>query len=662
MSSLQSLSDLFREKLYRIPDYQRGYSWGKLQWEQLWEDLMYLEEGKNHYTGLLTVKPKAESPLTGYQAYEVVDGQQRLTTCIILLNEIILRAEQINPQNPVVGSMPVRDIRSKFISGKARPTDLYKIYFLEYTDDDNAIRFFRHYILEDSIEGEQQKTLYTGNLLGAKHFYAERVRELSEKDDNGAQQLASLFHKLTDQLKFNFFEIEDEYVVYEAFETMNNRGKPLSELEIIKNRLIYLTTLYNSQQLPLSDAKQLRKSINDTWKEIYTQLGQDLKAALSDDDYLRDHWMIYYRYVRRGENCFQYLQRVFSKNAVFNHKQRHIAVQSEYDPDNPENNDLTQIDVTDDPGDDILTPKEIDDYVVSLRSAVSSWYYTYHPEQCPDMEQEERIWLEKLYRIGLSYFRPLVTVVILQRNKTLLVDRLALYQAIERFVFIYFRMANYRFDYQSTVYRQAAFDLYRGNTSLNQITENLRNVTEQDCKGCIGYFVNYINRQFDSGDGYYAWPQLRYFMFEYESELAKKRHNNKLQWETLATVMNGDITIEHIFPQTPTDDYWTERFGQYKDKEKKTLAGSIGNLIPLQKSINSKLQNRDFPTKQKDYREGCNSETDVAAYSEWGPKQIYDRGLKLLDFMSERWGLDFSDEQKKQLLNIELIQKGNSID
>ena len=110
-----------------------------------------------------------------------------------------------------------------------------------------------------------------------------------------------------------------------------------------------------------------------------------------------------------------------------------------------------------------------------------------------------------------------------------------------------------------------------------------------------------------------------------------------------------------IFPQTPTDAYWTERFGRFSDAEKKMLAGSIGNLVPLQKSINSKLQNRDFLKKKEEYRKGCNSETDVAICPEWGPRQIYDRGMKLLKFMDERWELGLTDEQKKQLLHIEFI-------
>lgn len=53
-TELISLSKAFTENLFRIPDYQRGYSWGEKQLKEFWSDLDQLEEGKNHYTGVLT--------------------------------------------------------------------------------------------------------------------------------------------------------------------------------------------------------------------------------------------------------------------------------------------------------------------------------------------------------------------------------------------------------------------------------------------------------------------------------------------------------------------------------------------------------------------------------------------------------------------------------
>ena len=56
MDEPKSLDSLFKEKLLRIPDYQRGYAWRREQLKDFWEDLVNLAEGRSHYTGVLTLK------------------------------------------------------------------------------------------------------------------------------------------------------------------------------------------------------------------------------------------------------------------------------------------------------------------------------------------------------------------------------------------------------------------------------------------------------------------------------------------------------------------------------------------------------------------------------------------------------------------------------
>ena len=92
---------------------------------------------------------------------------------------------------------------------------------------------------------------------------------------DGIDGIEAIFRKITLQLMFNIHEIEDDYDVFVAFETMNNRGKKLTNLELLKNRLIYLTTLYDTDKLDAMDKAELRKQINDAWKEVYYQYTYD---------------------------------------------------------------------------------------------------------------------------------------------------------------------------------------------------------------------------------------------------------------------------------------------------------------------------------------------------------------------------------------------------
>ena len=101
--------------------------------------------------------------------------------------------------------------------------------------------------------------------------------------------LIKTYKKLTKRFLFNEYVIKDEFDVFVAFETMNNRGKNLSDLELLKNRLIYLTTLYSDEKLSASDRQELRNDINEAWIEVYFQLGRNKEQSLNDDDFLKAH-------------------------------------------------------------------------------------------------------------------------------------------------------------------------------------------------------------------------------------------------------------------------------------------------------------------------------------------------------------------------------------
>ena len=101
MDEPKSLDSLFKEKLFRIPDYQRGYAWRHEQLKDFWEDLVNLVEGRSHYTGVLTLKEIPSKDISredkefwliedhSYKLYHIVDGQQRLTTFIIFLQAFV---------------------------------------------------------------------------------------------------------------------------------------------------------------------------------------------------------------------------------------------------------------------------------------------------------------------------------------------------------------------------------------------------------------------------------------------------------------------------------------------------------------------------------------------------------------------------------------------
>ncbi len=187
---------------------------------------------------------------------------------------------------------------------------------------------------------------------------------------------------------FNVNEITDDYNVFVAFETMNNRGKTLTNLELLKNRLIYLTTLYSDAKFDEIDKSNLREQINDAWKEVYYQLGRNEKTPLSDDEFLRAHWVIYFTYSRKkGDDYIHFLLKKFSAKSIFEKTPVVIgsAVKDDLeDVDDAEN--LLESEVFEASK---LEPNEIFNYVNSLKDTAKYWYDTFFPMQSDNLTAEE---------------------------------------------------------------------------------------------------------------------------------------------------------------------------------------------------------------------------------------------------------------------------------
>ena len=624
-SKLQSLSEIFNNRIFRIPDFQRGYSWEERQLDDFWEDLQNLHPNKIHYIGLLTVEPINNSDIQnvekwkddlwllkkGMTAYYVIDGQQRLTTLIILLHEILRTFSEDEGIN--FGSKSEWTERFLYRSFN----QIYKSFVFGYEKDNPSDEFFKTRILEQesSAADKYPETLYTANLMFAKEYFAKKLKNLSR------ERKEEIFDKAVNKLKFNYYEIDDSLDVYVTFETMNNRGKDLSHLELLKNRLIYLSTLLHESD----DTKsRLRKDINETWKTVYEYLGKNKENPLDDDVFLFNHWIMYYTYDRSQSDVYAdfLLKRKFTAKNVLN---------------------------------GLLTINDIKDYIDSLAKCVKKWYYIYNIEQS-DYSERIKEQIQKLDRVGMGAFPPMIMAVFTKESREDLIwDFL---DACERFNFLVFAISHRSSNTQnSNIYRMTR-EYYMGDTDIVTITANIDFLTDGEDENYyrgwfdLERFRNHIKELFlkNDKDGFYSWNGLRYFLYEYELFL-QNNANTKVRWEDFSKRSKED-TIEHIFPQSATSEYWKEHFGHLKPSEKRLYLNSLGNLLLLSRSKNSKLQNFDFDRKKclknkdgKDigYYNGSYSEIEVSKQTEWTPEQIKERGLLMLQFMEDRWKFRFSD-------------------
>lgn len=194
---------------------------------------------------------------------------------------------------------------------------------------------------------------------------------------------------------FNVYEIADDFDVFVAFETMNNRGKPFSTLELLKNRLIYLSAR-------IKDFNQLREYINNYWGQIYEMLGKNPNKPLKDDDFLKQHWIMYFEYNRKSENPHKdfWLDKKFTlKNLLQSN-----------DADNTE---LKR------------NREEIEKYIKSLAEFAKHYYFMHNLEEKDvnyernylDSNEELKNWLKKISCLGFGSFEPLILTILHKRKE-----------------------------------------------------------------------------------------------------------------------------------------------------------------------------------------------------------------------------------------------------
>ena len=624
-TKLLSLSEIFNNKIFRIPDFQRGYSWEERQLEDFWEDIQNLSPNKIHYIGLLTVEPIKKDEIInvekwkddlwllkkGMSAYYVIDGQQRLTTLIILLHEILRTFKDDEGINFGQKSEWI----DRFLYRSYN--QIYKSFVFGYEKDNPSDEYFKTKILEQdsSAADKYPETLYTANLMFAKEYFAKKLKDLSKECKE------EIFDKAVNRLKFNYYEIDDSLDVYVTFETMNNRGKDLSHLELLKNRLIYLSTLLHEDD---ETKERLRKDINETWKTIYEYLGKNKENPLDDDVFLFNHWVMYFTYDRCQSDVYAefLLKKKFtSKNVLCGN----------------------------------ISIEDIKAYIDSLSKCVKQWFYIFNI-QYSNFSDKIKGHIHKLERVGWGAFPPMIMAVFTkERNEELIWDFL---DACERFNFLVFAVSHRSSNTQnSNLYRKAR-EYYIGNLDLETLIHDIDFLTDGEENGNyygwfdLERFRNHINELFSKNDreGFYSWSGLRYFLYEYELYL-QDNANTKVTWEDF-NKRKKEETIEHIYPQSATDIYWKKRFGNLKPTEKRLYLNSLGNLLLLSRSKNSKLQNYDFDKKKclqskdgKDigYYNGSYSEIEVSKRAEWTTKEIIGRGLSMLQFMEERWNFKFKD-------------------
>ncbi len=643
-AELQKLGDLLGGYHFHIPDYQRGYAWGTAQLEALWQDLHITvsSEANEHFTGVVLLRQLNEDNKT-LPSVELVDGQQRVISAMTLASALARRA-----------GAPEGEIRSS-----ARPD--FKVSFL---DNAELQTYFNFWTLNDENEAArigQDCSSYAANLKNAARYFRKRAEELP--DASCARQYLDV---LLDRFRLFVLDAHPDFDIHVAFETLNNRGKKLSTLELLKNRLIYLTNVLPPKAAgagitePHLDGVALRAQIHRAWKGIYTSLGRSAATQNHDDEFLRAHAVAYFGEVKDAD---------WLDNVLLNET---FTTTNES-----------------------LTLEYVSAYIRNLEQAAVWWSHIYETKLMPGVHQ---LRLARIARIGHAYFKPLLLAAYMRATESTpealgeprvyeadIEPVVGLLEQVERFVVLVLNLSGRASHLGRSHMNRMAHSLLRPDPLGCPWRDN--GLPEMPAADAIAFAKRYVKAYIDNeeagdsrsdpsfewagvysaddvkrqvaarlreGTGYYRWPFARLLLLEYEEarrEAGSKPIALKWPWDEFSF----DKTVEHIFPQTPDEDgYWNGAIpidGRAKAL-RKAVVHSLGNLMLLSNKVNSSVSNLPFRakgggnSKLRHYQVGSHSETQVAQVfsgRDWTVSCIAARGIAMLKFAEQRWSFRLTE-------------------
>jgi len=219
-----------------IPFFQRHYSWDVKQWRRLWSDLMRLvddddnrpERGSTvHFLGPLVTIPQTTSP-GSLPTWQVIDGQQRLTTLTLLLAAL---RDVFRERKDEANAAEVMDTCL---------TNTHKTGFGRYKV---VTRIGDREILERIVEGQTGGKRAESRLSEGVKFFTDKIRGHVSRSP---EALLPLKVAITDRLSLVTITLEGENP-YEIFESLNATGLPLEESDLIRNYLFMQVPLDKQQ-------------------------------------------------------------------------------------------------------------------------------------------------------------------------------------------------------------------------------------------------------------------------------------------------------------------------------------------------------------------------------------------------------------------------------
>jgi hypothetical protein len=281
-----SLQRLFSSGFFKIPDYQRPYAWQKKNVQDLYEDIVSSAlNNEPHYLGTISLKKDHSDD---FPRYDIIDGQQRLTTLYIFALAFYTVYTERNlwkedSQRILFKAYFLKNEGTKRLElGNLNKEFFNKLVNIVLKEGRKGLEKFKNKISKESLLETNRR------LLNALEFFLAKLNNETDKN------LMEIYRFLkSDKLNLVKLEVDNEILAIKIFEVINDRGLPLSYIDKFKSHLMFLVKRSNLN----IDLNSINNKFGTFFSAFDTikSIGKKLKIDYVDK-YLRDDDLLVYLY------------------------------------------------------------------------------------------------------------------------------------------------------------------------------------------------------------------------------------------------------------------------------------------------------------------------------------------------------------------------------
>lgn len=570
--------------IFEIPKYQREYTWGTREWEALFDDLIENDDG--YFLGSIICINTATDSINAPK-FEVVDGQQRLTTLSLFLAALYTTLNSHKEKLDEDQQSDILQLKRKLVLKKTQ-SDIRVVPQIQGSNRDDYLGL----LAKIGIIPKRPMPNFAGlrRVVKSYNYFLRRISALLEEGKDDVTSMFRILDKVNSAVLV-MIEVSNHADAYTLFESLNNRGTPLTSVDLIKNLLL--------ARLDVSGEKNL-----DYYFSRWTEILDDLGDEYSDQE----------RFFRQNYNAFRR-----TLNAPFSKGERMyplgtIATRSTM-------LDIYEIIITKDPVSaldaltenasiyagiimnkpDGLTPQQRDSYMDLQRvQGAPSYLLLLYLIKNQESLQLNSDGIVRVCKLLINFF--------VRRNMTDIPPT----RDLSRMFMAFIEEIEQNGYVGNDIYNRLRNKLIQNSASEELFEKKLRGPVYDDNSGATRFILCMMAK--------------RSMTVENEKDLWRKTGSNQYVW-----------SIEHIFPQGPNiPDEWVKMIAggdREKAKEYQSLyVHTFGNLTIT--GYNSTLSNKAFAEKKErknsdgqyiGYRNGLNLNNDVCDKDEWTVEIIKDR-------------------------------------